>query len=367
MTKNKPTKKPQASSRPQATSVTAGTSNNELVPHTNGGSPADINTDGNNDFPVPATAASTQSQNETDGTELMDVDETNSPTVTKTPAPFNLQDGNPVSDEEFIANMDIQIQQEKLNIKQVTRHMMILQTRVLKQHGVKDDKLQLELAAIKERLATDEENLAHLEDTYSKFASLIRPNQIDHFISDTDSIISTATSQSSDPNHRRRLPVKLQPHWPRLDNTRKYTPYSFFDAFRRQVLPELGDDIFRDFGHVYLTLLVNNNDFQDQLEAAFRKLHPTVITLDIMEQTFLDICMTKEQREKSVEDITKIGRYEGESYRHFASRILQTVKQHRIEDDNSIILTILRQIIPYRDMDTVNTRFHDIFRIRTPN
>ncbi|KAF9368445.1 hypothetical protein CPB97_004590, partial [Podila verticillata] len=100
--------------------MTTDTSNNNPVPHTNGGSPVNINTDGNNDFPVPTTAMSTQSPNETDGTELMDVDETNSPTITKTPAPFNLQDGNMISDEEFIANMDSQIQQEKLNIKQVT-------------------------------------------------------------------------------------------------------------------------------------------------------------------------------------------------------------------------------------------------------
>ncbi|KAG0059871.1 hypothetical protein BGZ92_006849, partial [Podila epicladia] len=46
-----------------------------------------------------------------------------------------------------------------------------------------------------------------------------------------------------------------------------------------------------------------------------------------------------------------------ESYRHFSARILRTAKQHRIEDNNKLILTMLQQQIPYRDLDMVNLQF----------
>ncbi|KAF9309752.1 hypothetical protein BG006_004994 [Podila minutissima] len=179
-------------------------------------------------------------------------------------------------------------------------------------------------------------------------------------MSDTDSVYSSSTSTKSSTVYHSGIPMKLQSHWPRYDDN-DHSPYAFFDKFKRQVIPELGDSIFRDYGHTYLTLLVTNNDFQDQLHAAFHKIRnespDAVITLDTIEQTFLDICMTKEQCEQSVKTITNVGRHEGESYHHFLAHILRTAKQHRIEDNNKLILTMLQQQIPYRDLDMVNLQF----------
>lgn len=61
-----------------------------------------------------------------------------------------------------------------------------------------------------------------------------------------------------------------------------------------QVCPELGEDIFKVYGPTYLTLLVTNGQFQDQLQKAFGKLEGQEVTHDIMEQMFLDVCLTKE-------------------------------------------------------------------------
>ncbi|KAG0009129.1 hypothetical protein BGZ82_004193, partial [Podila clonocystis] len=300
----------------------------------------------------------------------MDVDETTTPTpstastpaISGPPAPLQLRDDNPdLDDDAFLAETKFNIEQEQLNITRLTRHILSLQTRILKLHGIPDPTLDMELATAQSRLATDEKNLAYTQESYRKLASSLRPPLNDYFMSDTDSVHSSSTSTKSSTVYRSGIPMKLQSHWPHYDDNNRLTPYAFFDKFKRQVIPELGDSIFRDYGHTYLTLLVTNNDFQDQLHAAFNKIRnespDAVITLDTIEQTFLDICMTKEQREQCVKTITNVGRHEGESYRHFSARILRTAKQHRIEDNNKLILTMLQQQIPYRDLDMVNLQY----------
>ena len=49
-----------------------------------------------------------------------------------------------------------------------------------------------------------------------------------------------------------------------------------------------------------------------------------------MEQTFLDVCLTQEERERSVANITKIGRHKGESYRLYSARISRHAKQYTV-------------------------------------
>lgn len=60
--------------------------------------------------------------------------------------------------------------------------------------------------------------------------------------------------------------MKLQAHWPRYNGTGQSSAYTFFNEFMCQVHPELGEDIFKVYGPIYLTLLVTNGQFQDQLQ-----------------------------------------------------------------------------------------------------
>ncbi|KAG0074222.1 hypothetical protein BGZ93_004559, partial [Podila epicladia] len=121
-------------------------------------------------------------------------------------------------------------------------------------HGIPNPTLDTELEAAQKRLAIDEKNLALTQESYRKLASSLRPSMNDYSMSDTDSVYSSATSTRSSTVYRSGIPMKLQSHWPRYDDNDR-SPYAFFDKFKRQVIPELGDSIFRDYGHTYLTLL----------------------------------------------------------------------------------------------------------------
>ncbi|KAG0347995.1 hypothetical protein BGZ54_004737 [Gamsiella multidivaricata] len=274
--------------------------------------------------------------------------------------PLRLND-DLTDDEDELENAKAALESAKLNLKQLDKHILRLQTRVVKLYGVKNDMLDEELAAAKAQRRIQFDNLQDLAEAHRNMSSSMAPLEpapsvFDDHSSDSSNDTSVVPTQTANV-FRRGLPMKVQSHWPRYKGKGNKSAYAFFDQFMRQVRPEIGEDIFKTYGPTYLTLLVTDDHFQDQLQSAFRKLEGQEISRDLMEQTFLDVCLTKEEREKSVAEVTKLGRHRGESYRVFAARIVRVSKQYRIQENNGVILTLLRQCIPPKDMDMVNLRY----------
>ena len=248
----------------------------------------------------------------------------------------------------------------RLNLKQLDQRILRLQLRAAKHAGSVPDVIAMDLATAKQQRVIQQHMLKELEEATRNLIASSAPAPPVNLSSDNDSEQSYSTVGSSlDAStfaFRRGLPMKLQTHWPRYNGNGQSSAYKFFDDFMRQVRPELGEDRFKVYGPTYLSLLVTNGHFQDQLQKAFGKLEGEV-THDVMEQTFLDVCLTEEERERSVASVTKIGRHKGESYRLFSTRISRIAKQYRIQENNGLILTLLRQCIPAKDMDMVNLRY----------
>ncbi|KAG0350163.1 hypothetical protein BGX24_008221, partial [Mortierella sp. AD032] len=86
---------------------------------------------------------------------------------------------------------------------------------------------------------------------------------------------------------------------------------------------------------------------QEALQTAFKKTRDpsTTITIDYLERTFFDACLTKEQREDAVTELIGIGRKKKETYQVFARRIRQIFRRLRIATDNHVVLTLLKGCI----------------------
>ncbi|GJJ75094.1 hypothetical protein EMPS_07452 [Entomortierella parvispora] len=126
-----------------------------------------------------------------------------------------------------------------------------------------------------------------------------------------------------------------------------------------------GEQIIGSHGDKYLLYLVHNDHFHANLKEKF-KAPKEVLTVDYLERTFFETCLTIEERENAVTTLTKFGRLAGEPYSHYAHRIARATKLFRVQDNNDVVLTLLRQGLASSEMDTVNTRFQSQYVLDNP-
>ncbi|KAG0282995.1 hypothetical protein BGZ97_008744 [Linnemannia gamsii] len=317
-------------------------------------------TNGEGDDSLPVTATTTAQQ---DTPEEMDVDDESIPVrdnVNETFGLFNLKPIDLPSTENLLIEIRGQIETTRSKITLIDQYIAakVLQNARLKDGGVNDPNVVLYLVQLKEQHA----ELAKVaEDLAASFKNLAAsssplPPPANNASLDTD----------FDDESNKKLPVKIQSHWPTYKGTGGMHAYNFIDIFTTHLCLELGDDIFFEHGPTYLCLLTTNVALQDRLITAFNKLGEETVSLDLMEQTFIDVCMTQHERERSVEELMKIGRILGESFEKFAQRVRRLSKSHRIERNSTVILTCLRKSVNHNQMDMVNSHYlHAVKNART--
>ena len=135
--------------------------------------------------------------------------------------------------------------------------------------------------------------------------------------------------------------MKTQSYWPLYSgNGRAISTNEFYDTFRYQVVPELGEDIYRLHGPTYMTLLVTNARFKDRLHEAFNELKGIEETPDMMERTFLKVRLT-EEGERGSDRYRKDRSSQGRVIPPLRLQDLSVlVKQYRIQEDNRVILIL---------------------------
>jgi hypothetical protein len=277
------------------------------------------------------------------------------------------------SAENLLAEIKEQMETNRIKMATIDQHIAAkaLQNARLKNSGVNDPNVALYLTQLKERrdelamvaddLATSFKNLAASSSPLPPAANN-NPADTD---SDDESVNTTSTSQLYYKKNK-KLPVKLQSHWPTYKGAGGMHAYSFIDIFTTRLRLELGDDIFFEHGPTYLCLLTTNVALQDRLITAFNKLGEETVSLDLMEQTFIDVCMTQHERERSVEELMKIGRIPGESFEKFAQRVRRLSKSHRIERNSSVVLACLKKCVTGDQMNMVNNFYlHAVKNART--
>jgi len=138
--------------------------------------------------------------------------------------------------------------------------------------------------------------------------------------------------------------IKIQPEWPVYKRGGPTAAYDFFDAFARQVVPVLARETFARDGHVYLIQLMKDAASQDLLHTAFEKsvTPSTVVTLDLLETTFFEHCLSSAERENAVTELLQLGRQAKESFEQFAGRILTIMRRLRIQEDNQLVLALIK-------------------------
>jgi hypothetical protein len=127
-------------------------------------------------------------------------------------------------------------------------------------------------------------------------------------------------------------------------------PRIYLEHFMTNLTARLDCERFERQCHRFLTVLTTDTLQQQELSRRFNEL-PTV-GWSIAQKIYLDVCLTKEQRFRDMQEMANLGRQKGESYKRYASRILHYTNKYNIHDDSDIILEKLIYTI---STDTFNT------------
>jgi hypothetical protein len=139
--------------------------------------------------------------------------------------------------------------------------------------------------------------------------------------------------------------VKRNAPYPEFDHPRIY-----LKSFYTNLIARLGHDRFEHQCHRFLTVLTTDILLQQDLSKRFNN-QPT-IGWEQAQKTFLDVCLTKEQRLHVMKEMANLGRQPNETYKRYAARTLQYANLYNISDNSDIILEQLIHTIP---TDTYNT------------
>ncbi|KAI7815786.1 hypothetical protein BC939DRAFT_513194 [Gamsiella multidivaricata] len=165
----------------------------------------------------------------------------------------------------------------RLNLKRMDKNILRLQSRAARDCGIPNAQLTQELSDFKMQRSITFGSYGELKQAYENLAESMTPLK-PRIVAKESTVYEASDDYQSLPIRRNQksfiggLPIKLQSNWPRYNGKADETAYEFFDKFIRQVRPILGEEIFRQYGHTYLSLLVSDNNFQDQLQTAFDKL-----------------------------------------------------------------------------------------------
>ncbi|GJJ75097.1 hypothetical protein EMPS_07455 [Entomortierella parvispora] len=208
----------------------------------------------------------------------------------------------------------------------------------------------------------NEDFLSSMEQTYNALHAARRPVPAQWAYPNQSTVDRYQEQDRSASNHAPQarseagFPVKPLSTWLRFGSSGSLSAYDWWANFEREIAPYVGEQIIGSHGDKYLLYLVHNDHFHANLKEKF-KAPKEVLTVDYLERTFFETCLTIEERENAVTTLTKFGRLAGEPYSHYAHRIARATKLFRVQDNNDVVLTLLRQGLASSEMDTVNTRF----------
>ncbi|KAF9080698.1 hypothetical protein BGX29_005102, partial [Mortierella sp. GBA35] len=225
----------------------------------------------------------------------MDVDSDTIPSeadVTETSRTPSLLPLDLPSAETLLADIKEQMETNRVHMATIDRHIgnQELTHAKMTAKGINDPIVTSALANLKERRADLTKVANSLAISFNNLAtsSVPSPLHIASGPSDTESDIGSLNTTSTSPSFYKKLPVKIQSHWPTYKGAGGMHAYNFIDIFTTRLRLELGDEIFLEHGPTYLILLTTNTTFQDRLRTAFSKLEDKPVSLDQMEQTFID-------------------------------------------------------------------------------
>jgi hypothetical protein len=78
-------------------------------------------------------------------------------------------------------------------------------------------------------------------------------------------------------------------------------------------------------------------DFQQELKRQFSTMEGP-IGWDLAEKTFLEVCLTEEERLKNMQAMANIGREKRETFQKYANRIDRNARIYSIQDNNDMVI-----------------------------
>ncbi|GJJ71807.1 hypothetical protein EMPS_04164 [Entomortierella parvispora] len=186
----------------------------------------------------------------------------------------------------------------------------------------------------------NEDFLSSMEQTYNALHAARRPVPAQWAYPNQSTVDRYQEQDRSASNHAPQarseagFPVKPLSTWLRFGSSGSLSAYDWWAHFEREIAPYVGEQIIGSHGDKYLLYLVHNDHFHANLKEKF-KAPKEVLTVDYLERTFFETCLTIEERENAVTTLTKFGRLAGEPYSHYAHRIARATKLFRSTRDSN--------------------------------
>ncbi|KAF9117577.1 hypothetical protein BGW39_002034 [Mortierella sp. 14UC] len=119
----------------------------------------------------------------------------------------------------------------------------------------------------------------------------------------------------------------------------------FLERFVTHLKTRLGSETFEQECHRYLIVLTINDNCQMELQRRYSQIEGP-IGWDLAEKTFLEVCLTKEERLENMRAMADVGRETKETYQKYANRIDRNARVYGIQDNNDMVIHQLIRSIP---------------------
>jgi hypothetical protein len=165
---------------------------------------------------------------------------------------------------------------------------------------------------------------------------------INHLQESEQPIATLAVAPAATPEPSQGRLIKPTPDMPRFNlnptsSNETNIVRVFMERFATHLDTLLGKETFERECHRYLIVLTAEDTYQQELKRRF-SLMEGHIGWDLAEKTFLEVCLTKEERLENMRAMANVGREPKETFQKYASRIDRNARVYGIQDNNDMVI-----------------------------